>query len=125
GNTVSLPAGAAAAAVTVLVIVALERVVAVRLLAARRPSQTLTVLLIVALVDAYGVIGLLFASTVAMAIESCVGRLLVTHPQAAHRQARRPELRQRREATRRRLLLLPEPNATQLGGLVARLGALA
>ena len=44
----------------------LERIVARRLLAARRPSQTLTVLLIVALVDAYGFIGLLFASTLAM-----------------------------------------------------------
>jgi predicted PurR-regulated permease PerM len=125
GNTVSLPAGAAAAAVTVLVIVALERVIAVRLLAARRPSQTLTVLLIVALVDAYGVIGLLFASTVAMAIESCVGRMLVTHPQAARRATTVADLRQRLEGARRRLLLLPEPNATQLGGLVARLGALA
>ena len=125
GNTVGLAAGAGAAAVTILVMVALERIVALRLLAARRPSQTLTVLLIVALVDAYGVIGLLFASTLAMAIESCVGRLLVTHPKAAHRQATLPELRQRLEGTRRRLLLLPEPNATQLGGLVARLGALA
>lgn len=125
GNTVGLAAGAGAAAITVLVVVALERIVAFRLLAARRPSQTLTVLLIVALVDAYGVIGLLFASTLAMTVESCLGRLLVTHPQAARRQLTLPELRQRLEGARRRLLLLPEPNATQLGGLVARLGALA
>ena len=125
GNTIGLAEGASAAAVTVLVIVTLERIVALRLLAARRPSQTLTVLLIVALVDAYGVIGLLFASTLAMAIESCVGRLLVTHPKAARHATTLPELRQRLEGTRRRLLLLPEPNATQLGGLVARLGALA
>jgi hypothetical protein len=67
---------------------------------------------------------LLFASTLAMAIESCLGRLLLTHPQA-RRGTTLPELRQRLEGTRRRLLLLPEPNATQLGGLVARLGALA
>jgi predicted PurR-regulated permease PerM len=124
-STVSLPTAAGAAAVTVLVMVTLERVVALRLLAARRPSQTLTVLLIVALVDAYGVIGLLFASTLAMTIESCVARLLVTHPQAVHRERSLPELRARLEGTRRRLLLLPEPSATQLGGLVARLGALA
>jgi predicted PurR-regulated permease PerM len=124
GNTVGLAAGAGAAAITVVVVVALERIVALRLLAARRPSQTLTVLLIVAMVDAYGVIGLLFASTLAMAIESCLGRLLLTHPQA-RRGTTLPELRQRLEGTRRRLLLLPEPNATQLGGLVARLGALA
>ena len=76
GNTVGLGEGVAAAVITVLVIVALERIVAPRLLAARRPSQTLTVLLVVALVDAYGVIGLLFASTLAMAIESCLGRLI-------------------------------------------------
>jgi hypothetical protein len=54
-----------------------------------------------------------------------VGRLLVTHPKAAQHATTLPELRQRLEGTRRRLLLLPEPNATQLGGLVARLGALA
>ena len=125
GNTVGLGEGVGAAIITVLVVVALERVVALRLLAARRPSQTLTVLLIVALVDAYGLIGLLFASTLAMTIESCLGRLLLTHPQAARRETTLPDLRQRLEGTRRRLLLLPEPNATQLGGLVARLGALA
>ena len=125
GNTVGLGEGVGAAVITVLVVVALERIVALRLLAARRPSQTLTVLLIVALVDAYGLIGLLFASTLAMTIESCLGRLLLTHPQAARRETTLPELRQRLEGTRRRLLLLPEPNATQLGGLVARLGALA
>ena len=125
GSTITLGAGAATAAVTVLVIVALERIVAERWLAARRPSQTLTVLLIIALVDAFGLIGLLFASTVAMTIEACVARLLVTHPQATRSAHTLPELRQRIEGTRRRLLLLPEPNATQLGGLVARLGALA
>jgi predicted PurR-regulated permease PerM len=125
GNTVGLGEGVGAAVITVLVVVALERIVALRLLAARRPSQTLTVLLIVALVDAYGLIGLLFASTLAMTIESCLGRLLLTHPQVARRETTLPELRQRLEGTRRRLLLLPEPNATQLGGLVARLGALA
>jgi predicted PurR-regulated permease PerM len=125
GSALSLATGVGAAAVTVVVMVTLDRVVALRLLAARRPSQTLTVLLIVALVDAFGVIGLLFASTLAMAIEACVGRLLVTQPQAVHRERTLPELRARLEGTRRRLLLLPEPNATQLGGLVARLGALA
>ena len=35
------------------------------------------------------------------------------------------ELKAKGLETRRRLLLLPEPNATQLRGLVARLGALA
>jgi predicted PurR-regulated permease PerM len=125
GSTLSLATGAGAAAVTVMVMVTLDHLIALRLLAARRPSQTLTVFLIVALVDVYGVVGLLFASTLAMAIEACIGRLLVTHPQAVHKERTLPELRARLEGTRRWLLLLPEPNATQLGGLVARLGALA
>jgi predicted PurR-regulated permease PerM len=124
GSAVSLAAGAVAAGVTVLVLVTAERIVARRLLAARRPSPTLTVLLVVALVDAYGVIGLLFASTLAMAIEACVGRLIMTHSQAARPEQTLTQLRERIERTRRRLLLLPEQNALQLGGVVARLGAL-
>ena len=86
GSTVSIAVGAASAAVTVVVILAVDQIVARRLLAARRPSQTLTVLMVVALVDAYGLIGLVFASTLAMAIEACLERLIVTHPQQ-----RRPE----------------------------------
>jgi putative permease len=125
GSTVSIPGGAAASALTVLVVVVVDRIVARRLLSARHPSQTLTVLLVVMLVDAYGVIGLLFASTLAMAIEGCLGRLITTHPQAVRRELTLGELRRRLDAARRRLLLLPEPNAVQLGGLVARLGALA
>ncbi|HXU07165.1 MAG TPA: AI-2E family transporter [Polyangia bacterium] len=125
GSTGSVAAGAAAGGITILVMVMLDRIVAGRLLQAGRPSQTLTVLLIVALVDAYGVIGLVFASTLAMGIETCVARLLVTHSQSVRRAQTLPDLRHRIEGVRRRLLLLPEPNATQLGGLVARLGALA
>src|SRR6185436_19205193 len=111
-------------AVTVVVIVLIDRIVARRLLAARQPSPTLTVLLVVALVDAYGVVGLLFASTLAMAIEACVGRLIMTHAQAARPEQTLAQLRERIEATRRRLLLLPDQDAMQIGGVVARLGAL-
>ena len=81
--------------------------------------------MVVALVDAYGVIGLLFASTLAMAIEACLGRLIMTHPQDSAARADGGELRERIEGARRRLLLLPERNAVQLGGMVARLDALA
>jgi predicted PurR-regulated permease PerM len=125
GSTVSIAAGAAAAAATVVAIVAIDRIVARRLLDARRPSPTLTVFLVVALVDAFGVIGIVFASTLATAIESCVGRLIMTHPQKARREQTLATLRERIEATRRRLLLLPERSAVQLGGLIARLDALA
>jgi len=125
GSTIGLAAGAATATVTVLIVVAANQIVGRRLLAAPRPSQTLTVLLVVALVDAYGVIGMVFASTLAMDIEACVARLLVTHPQTVARELTLGELRARIEGTRRRVLLVPEPGATQLGGLVTRLGALA
>jgi predicted PurR-regulated permease PerM len=125
GCTVSVAAGAVTAAVTVVVMIAAEQIVARRLLAARRPSPTLTVLLVVALVDAYGVIGLVFASPLAMAIEACIARLLVTHPQAVPHEQTLAELRARIEGTRRRLLLVPEPGATQLADMVSRLGALA
>jgi predicted PurR-regulated permease PerM len=125
GSTVNVPAGAVTAAVTVVVVLAVDQIVARRLLQARRPSPTLTVLLVVALVDAYGFIGLIFASTLAMAIEACIARLIVTHPQAAPHEQTLAELRARIEAARRRLLLVPEPGATQLAGLVNRLGALA
>ena len=124
GSTMGIAAGAGAAAVTVVVIVLLDRTVARHLLAARRPSPTLTVLLIVALVDAYGLVGLLFASTLAMAIEACVGRLIMTHPQLARPQQTLVQLRERIEGARRRLLLLPEQSAIQLGGVITRLGVL-
>ena len=52
------------------------------------------------------------------------GACIMTHPQAARREQTLAQLRERIEGARRRLLLLPEPNAIQLGGVVARLGAL-
>lgn len=125
GSTLGIPAGLATAGVTVVVVLVLDRIVAPHLLNVRRPGPTLTVLLIVALVDAYGVIGLLFASTLAMAVESCVGRLIVTHPQKTRSEQTVPALRERIERQRRRLLLLPELNAIQLAGVLARLDALA
>ena len=85
----------------------------------------MTVFLIVALVDAYGLIGLLFASTLAIAVESCIARMIVTHPQNARPAQTLSALRERIAASRRRLLLLPEPNAIQLAGVLARLDALA
>jgi len=125
GSTIGIPAGVTTAAVTVLVIVAARQGVGGRLLDEQRPSPTLTVLLVVVLFDAFGVIGTVFASTLAMGIEACVARLLVTHPKAVRQEQTMAELRARIEGTRRRLLLVPEPEATQLGDLVTRLGALA
>lgn len=125
GSTMGIPGGIATAVVTVVIVVFLDRIFAPRLLSARRPGPTLTVFLIVALVDAYGLIGLLFASTLAIAVESCIARMIVTHPQNARPAQTLSALRERIAASRRRLLLLPEPNAIQLAGVLARLDALA
>ena len=57
GNAIGPAAAAAAAIFAVLVIFALDRMVARRLLIARRPSPTLTVLLVVALVESNGLPG--------------------------------------------------------------------
>jgi putative heme transporter len=83
GNAIGPAAAAAAATFAVLVIIALDRMVARQLLIARRPSPTLTVLLVVALVESNGLPGLLLASTVAMAIQVCVERMIITHPRRA------------------------------------------
>ena len=110
---------------TVLVVVVLDRVVARRLFAVRRPSPTLTVFLVVALVDAYGVLGLLLASTLAMAVQVYVERLIATHLRRARRPRSLPNIQGRLERIRRRIALLPGAEATQLATVVARLGALA
>ena len=121
-----LPALAAAAAAifAVLVIFALDRMVARRLLIARRPSPTLTVLLVVALVESNGLPGLLLASTVAMAMQVCVERMIITHPRRVRRNRSVAQIEAQLEGARHRLLLLPEADALQLGSVISRLGAL-
>lgn len=124
GNTIGLAAAAAAAIFAVLMIVALDRMVARRVLIARRPSPTLTVLLVVALFESNGLPGLLLASTVAMAMQVCVERMIITHPRRARRNQSVAQIEAQLEGARHRLLLLPEADALQLGSVISRLGAL-
>ena len=98
--------------------------VARRLLIARRPSPTLTVLLVVALVESNGFVGLLLASTLAMAMQVCVERMIITHPRRARRNQSVAQIEAQLEGARHRLLLLPEADALQLGSVISRLGAL-
>lgn len=116
--------GAFAAGVTLAAITVIDRLVARRLLHARRPSPVLTVVFVVALVEAYGVLGLLLASTLSMALQVYVERLIVTHPRRTREPQSLDRVAARLERVRKRLLLLPEPEAAQLGNVVARLGAL-
>ena len=75
---------------TVVVIVLADQFVGRRLLAAPRPSPTLTVVFIVALVEAYGALGLLAASTLAVAVGVYLARLIATHPRSATTPVRWP-----------------------------------
>ena len=124
GNAIGLAAAAAAAIFAVLVLFALDRLVARRLLIARRPSPTLTVLLVVALVESNGFVGLLLASSVAIAMQVCVERMIITHPRRARRNQSVAQIEAQLEGARHRLLLLPEADAMQLGSVITRLGAL-
>jgi predicted PurR-regulated permease PerM len=118
------PTAALAAAFAALTVVTLDQTVGRRLFAGRRPSPTLTVLLVVALVDAYGAVGLLLASTLAMAIQIYAERVIATHPRRARRSGSLVQVEERLERVRRRLTLLPEAEARQLDSVVARLGTL-
>lgn len=118
-------AAMAAALSTIAVLVALDRGVGRELLAARRPSPTLTVVLAVALVDVAGALGLLFASTIAMAVQTLVERLISTYPRRARSAQSLAQIEQRIERVRQRLLLLPSDETERIGSVVSRLSALA
>jgi len=125
GMSIDGPTAALAASFAALTVLVLDRGLSRQLLGARAPSPTLTVVLVVALVDAYGALGLLLASTLSMAIQVYVERLIVTHPRRARRSGSLGQVEERLERVRRRLLLLPEGEARQLDSVVSRLGTLA
>jgi predicted PurR-regulated permease PerM len=125
GNARGTLPGLLAAAYTVVVLVVVERAVGRTLLAARRPSPTLTVVLAVALVDVAGALGLLLASTIAMALQVFVERLIATHPRRARNAESLAQIDQRIDRVRQRLLLLPPGESAQLDSVVSRLAALA
>jgi len=117
-------AGVLAATFTLLLLL-LDRWVARRLFAARRPSPTLAVFLIVALAHAYGVAGLLAASPLAAGLQALARALLATHPRRGLGAHSLSEIEGRIARVRQRLLLVGPEEAAKLGNVVARLGALA
>jgi predicted PurR-regulated permease PerM len=121
GAEVSVATGALAGTYTLLALVLLDRGLARGLYAARRYSPTLTVFLVVALVDAYGVLGVLIASPLAAAIQVLAERLLATHPRHQPHARSLAEIETRIGRARQRLPLVPPPAAAQLGNVVDRL----
>ena len=133
--------GALAAAYTMLVLALLDRVLARRVFLARRYSPALTVFLIVALVDASGVVAVLIASPLAAAVQVFGERLIATRRRKVLAAAADGTLTQpiplpeparslaaidkRIARARQRLLLMPPEESTQLANVVARLDALA
>jgi hypothetical protein len=125
GAALGLTPGLLAAAYTVLVVVLLDRGVSRKLFAARHPSPTLVVFLLVALVDSFGPVGLLLASTLATALQVYSERLIATHPRRARKPHSLLQIEERLDRVRQRLRQLPPTEATQLGSLVARLEVLS
>jgi putative permease len=125
GYADNLPMGIAAAAATLLVLMLLDRWVARRVFDARALSPTLVVFLIVALADAYGIVGVLIASPLAAALQIFVERLVANHPRRARRPITLDDVEARLGHVRLRLagVLRPEESAG-LGSVLARLTAL-
>jgi hypothetical protein len=121
GAEVSVATGALAGAHTLLVLVVLDRGLARGLYAARRYSPTLTVFLVVALVDAYGVLGVLIASPLAAAIQVLAERLIATHPRRQPHARSLAEIETRIGRARQRLPLVSPRAAVQISSVVDRL----
>jgi hypothetical protein len=83
------------------------------------------VFLIVALVDAYGILGLLIASPLAAAIQVLLERLIATQPGRTPRARSLAEIEKRIARVRQRLVVMPPDEAAQLASVVARLDTLA
>jgi predicted PurR-regulated permease PerM len=109
---------------TLALLLALDRGAARGLFEVRRASPTLTVVSVILLVDAFGPIGLLLASTVAVAGQVYLERLVATHPRRARATRSLAQIEQRISRLKRRLPTLPDDEAVQLGSVVARLEAL-
>jgi predicted PurR-regulated permease PerM len=125
GSALSPAAGALAAAYTLLVLLLLDRWLARHVFCARRPSPTLVVFLLVALVDAWGAGGLLAAPTLAAAVQALVACLIATNPRRVRRARSLADIEARIARARQRLLLVSPQEAALLGNVIGRLGALA
>ncbi|HSS40596.1 MAG TPA: AI-2E family transporter [Polyangia bacterium] len=110
---------------TLALLLGLERGVARHLFHVHRASPTLTVVAAILFVEAFGTPGLLLASTVAIAAEAAIERVIRTHPRRERPNRTLAQIEQRIGHLRRRLLSLSQDEAMQLGNVVARLETLA
>jgi predicted PurR-regulated permease PerM len=124
GAVVSSWVGLAAGLYTLAVLFTLDRWVAGRLFRARRYSPTLIVFLVVALVDYRGMVGLVVASPLAVAIQIFIERLIATQPRRIRRAETLLELEARLAAVRQRMLLVRPEEASELSSVFERLGYL-
>ncbi|MFL5303796.1 MAG: AI-2E family transporter [Polyangia bacterium] len=116
---------AVAGLATLALLVGLERGVARQVFHVHRASPTLIVVAAILFVEAFGTPGLLLASTVAMAAEATIERVIRTHPRRDRPNRTLAQIEQRIGHLRRRLLSLSEDEAMQLGNVIARLETLA
>jgi predicted PurR-regulated permease PerM len=124
GAVVGAPLGLLAAAYTLGTLLVLDRGVARRMLRARRYSATLIVLLAIALVDAWGMVGLLVASPLAAAIQVAIEQMVVTRPSRTLRAETVAELEAGLVSVRQRLRLIQPRAAAELGSVLERLNRL-
>ena len=124
GYATNLPMGVAAAATTLVVLILLDRWVARRVFDARAFSPTLVVFLIVALADAYGVVGVLIASPLAAALQIFVERLVANHPRRVRQAVTFDDVEARLGQVRRRMAGLRPEEAAGLGSVLSRLTTL-
>jgi predicted PurR-regulated permease PerM len=124
GYSTNLSMGIGAAAATLVALIMLDRWVARRMFDARVLSPTLVVFLIVALADAYGIVGVLVASPLAAALQIFVERLVANHPRRVRRPMTFVDVEARLGQVRLRLAGLRPEEAAGLGSVLARLTAL-
>jgi predicted PurR-regulated permease PerM len=122
GSAAGTGVGVVAAGLTLAVIVTLDRLLARRLCRARRFSGTLTVLMVVALSDAYGLLGLVMAVPLGAAAHIFVERMLLTQPTRRRRADRLSDLEQRLSRLGQLTARLPPEETSEVTSLVIRLG---
>ncbi len=125
GWAVNGETAALAGLMTLALLIALERGVTRRVFDVRRASPTLTMVTAILFVEAFGTLGLLLASTVAVAAQAYIERVISTNPRRERSTRTLAQIEQRIVRLRRRLLSLSQDEAVQLGNVVARLEALA
>jgi len=122
GLMISLPAGILAALYTLAVLTFLEVVVEPRFFVRRRFSSLLVVLMVLALTDLYGLLGLILALPLAAALQIFFGNILraQTEPAEAEPESRVAELKERLEAVRAMIGSLEAPPPPEVGSLLER-----